>query len=128
MLQLSITTRKHWQRPISFLHGRINSLSNAPVCQVAIAMNSNSASNGSFAENPFGFRQVDLRDFRRLRGGQASVHHDTTDNCRFYVTTMKVTNFKDDILPIPIDSFNYHYIAVFDVTSMQDATEHSQYP
>ena len=91
-------------------------------------MNSNSAFTGSFAENPFWYQQFDLTDIRILRGGQPIVHHDTTDNCRLYVTTMKAMNFQDDIPSIPVDNFKDHYVLVFDLTSMQDATEHCHYP
>ena len=31
-------------------------------------------------------------------------------------------NFKDDITSIPNDNFKDHYVLVFDLTSMQDAT------
>ena len=37
-------------------------------------------------------------------------------------------NFQDDILSIPIDDFIDHYVLVFDLSSMQDATENSHYP
>ena len=37
-------------------------------------------------------------------------------------------NFQDDIPSIPIDDFEYHYVLVFDLTSMQDATENCNYP
>ena len=37
-------------------------------------------------------------------------------------------NFRDDIPSIPIDNFKDHYVLVFDLTSMQDATEHCHYP
>ena len=37
-------------------------------------------------------------------------------------------NFQDDIASIPVDSFKDHYVLVFDLTSMQDATEHCYYP
>ena len=87
-------------------------------------MNSNSAFTGSFAENPSWYQDFDLRDIRILRGGQRVVHPDTTDNCRLYVTTMKAMNFQDDIPSIPVDNFKDHYVLVFDLTSMQDATEH----
>ena len=33
-------------------------------------------------------------------------------------------NFQDDIPSIPVDNFKDHYVLVFDLTSMQDATEH----
>ena len=70
---------------------------NAPIRRIAIAMNSTSAFTGSFAEMPFWYQQFNLRDIRILRGVQPIVNHDTTDNCRLYVTTMKAMNFQDDI-------------------------------
>ena len=41
---------------------------------------------------------------------------------------MKATNFQDDIPSIPIDDSKDHYVLVFDLTSMQDATENCHYP
>ena len=41
---------------------------------------------------------------------------------------MKAMNFQDDNPSIPIDDFNNHYVLVFDLTSMQDATENCHYP
>ena len=41
---------------------------------------------------------------------------------------MKARNFQDDIPSIPVDNFKDHYVPVFDLTSMQDATEHCHYP
>ena len=40
---------------------------------------------------------------------------------------MKATNFQDDIPSIPIDDFNDHFVQVFDLTSMQNATENCHY-
>ena len=37
-------------------------------------------------------------------------------------------NFQDVIASIPVDSFKDHYVLVFDLTSMQDATEYCCYP
>ena len=37
-------------------------------------------------------------------------------------------NFRDDISSIPIDNFKDHYVLVFDLTSMQHATEKCHYP
>ena len=91
-------------------------------------MNSNSAFKGYFAEDPFWYEQFNLKDTRILRGGPPIVHHDTTDNCRLYVTKMKAMKFQNDIPSIPVDNFNDHYVLVFDRTSMQDATEHCHYP
>ena len=91
-------------------------------------MNTNSAFTGSFAENPFWYQQYDLRQIRILRGGQPFVDFDTADNCRLYVTTMKAMNFQDDIPSIPIDDFKDHYVPVFDLTSMEYATENCHYP
>ena len=36
--------------------------------------------------------------------------------------------FQDDTPPIPIDDFKDHYVLLFDLTSMQDATENCHYP
>ena len=91
-------------------------------------MNSNSAFTGSFAENPFWYQQFILREIRILRAGQPIVRHDSTNKFRLYVTAMKAMNFEDDIPSTPIDNFKDHYVLVFDLTSMQDATENCHYP
>ena len=105
-----------------------NIFNNAPIRRIAIPMNTNSAFTGSFTENPFWYQQFDLRKIRILRGGQPTVDFDTADNCRLYLTTKKALNFQDDIPSIPIDDFKDHYVLVFDLTSMQDATENCHYP
>ena len=105
-----------------------NNFNKAPVRRIAIAMNTNSAFTGSYTENPFWYQQFDLRQSRLLRGGQPIVDLDAADNCRLYVTTKKAMNFQDDIPSIPIDNLKDHYVLVFDLTSMQDATENCRYP
>ena len=40
---------------------------------------------------------------------------------------MKAMNFQDDIPSVPIDNFKDHYVLVFDLTSMQDATQNCHY-
>ena len=104
-----------------------NISNNAPIRRIAIAMNTNSAFTGSFTENPLRYQQFDLGQIRILRGRQPIVDFDTADSCRLYVTTMKAMNFQDDIPSIPIDDFKDHYVLVFDLTSMQDATENCHY-
>ena len=37
---------------------------------------------------------------------------------------MKAMNFKDEIPSILVDNFKDRYVLVFNLTSMQDATEH----
>ena len=91
-------------------------------------MNTNSAFTGSFTQNPFWYQQFDLRQIRILGGAQPIVDFDTADNCRLYVTTIKAMSFQDDIPSIPSDDFKDHYVLVFDLTSMQDATENCLYP
>ena len=105
-----------------------NIINNAPVRRIAIAMNANSAFIGFYTENPFWYQQFDRRQIRTLRGGQPIVDFDAAKNCRLYDTTMKTMNFQDDIPLIPIDNFKDHYVLVFDMTSMQDATEKCHYP
>ena len=109
-----------------FMHENI--FNNAPLRRIAIATNTNSAFTGSFTQNTFWYQQFDLRQIRILRGGQPIVDFDTADNCRLYVTTMKAKNFQDDIPSITIDDFKDHYVLVFDLSSMQDATENCHYP
>ena len=41
---------------------------------------------------------------------------------------MKAMIFEDDVPSIPVDKFKDHYLLVFDLNSMQDATEHCRYP
>ena len=41
---------------------------------------------------------------------------------------MKALNFQDDIPSTPIDHFKDNYVLVFDLISMQDATENCHYP
>ena len=103
-------------------------LNNAPICRVAIAMNTNSAFTGFFTGNPFWYQQFDLGQIRTLRGGQPIVDFDTAHNCCLYVISMEAMSFQDDIPSIPIDDFKDHYVLVFDLTSMQDATENCHYP
>ena len=105
-----------------------NIFNNAPIRRIAITMTTNSAFTDSFTENPFWYQQFDLRQIRILRGGQPIVDFDTADNCRLYVSTLKAMNFQDDIPSIPTDDFKYHYVLVFDLTSMQGATENCHYP
>ena len=105
-----------------------NIFNNAAVRRIAIAMNTNSAFTGSYTESPFWYQQCELRQIRILRGGQPIVDFDAADKCRHHVTTMKAMNFQDDIPSIPVDNFKNHYVLVFDLTSMQDATEKCHYP
>ena len=105
-----------------------NIFNNAPIRRVAIAMNTNSAFTGSFTKNPFWYQQFDLRQIITLRGGQPIVDFVTADNCRLYVTTMKAMNFQDDNPSISIVDFKHYYVLVFDLTSMQDATENFHNP
>ena len=105
-----------------------NIFKNSPIRRVAIAMNTNSAFTGFFTEKTFWYQQFDLKEIRKLRGGQPIVDFDTAGNCRLYVTTMKAMNFQDDFPSIPIDDFKDHYVLAFDFISMQDATENCHYP
>ena len=86
-------------------------------------MNTNTAFTGSYNKKPFWYQQFNLRQIRILRGDQQLVEVDAADNCRLQVTTMKAMNIQDDIPSIPIDNFKDHYVLVFDLTSIQDATQ-----
>ena len=105
-----------------------NIFNNAPNRRIAIAVNTNSAFTGSFTENPYWYQQFGLRHIRILRGCQSVIDYETSDNCRLYVTTMRAMNSHDNLPSIPIEYFKDHYVLVFDLTSMQDATGHCYYP
>ena len=105
-----------------------NILNNAPVRRVAIAMKTDSAFTGSATANPFWYQLFDLTSIRRLRGGQPQVDFDAADTCHLHVTTMKASNFQDDIPSVPIDNLQDHYVLVFHLISMQNATENCHYP
>ena len=104
-----------------------NIFNDAPVCRIAIAMNTKSAFTGSYTENPLLYQQFDLKQNKILRGCKPIVDFDAVDNCRLYVTTMKAMNFQDYIPSIPIDNFKDHYVLLFHLTSMQDVTENCHY-
>ena len=56
-------------------------------------------------ENSFRYQEIDLRQSRKLRGGQPIVDFDVADKCCLYVKKMTAMNFQDDILSNPIDNF-----------------------
>ena len=121
------------QRLSSFLPGKTSSLKKnifniAPDPRIAMALNTNSAFTGCCTENPLWYQQFDLRKIRILRGGRLIVDFDAANNCRLSVTTIRAMNFQVEIPWIPIDIFKDHYILVFDLTSIQDATEIFHYP
>ena len=41
---------------------------------------------------------------------------------------MEAMNLQDDMLSIPFGNFKHHCVLVFDLTSMQDATEECHFP
>ena len=43
------------------------------------------------------------------------------------MATIKAMNFQDEFPSIPIDDFKDQYVLVFDLTSMQDATENCHF-
>ena len=91
-------------------------------------MNTSSAITQPCTENPFLYQQFDLRQKRVLRRGQPVVDFDAANNCRLHVTTMEAMEFQDDIPSIPLDNFKDHYVLVFDLTSMQNASKNCHYP
>ena len=107
-------------RQNQFIHENI--FNNAPVCRIAIALNTNSAFTGSYTENTFWYQQFDLRQNRKVWGCQPIVDIDAAENCCLYVGAMKAMNFQDDIPSTAIDNFKDHFVLVFDLTSTQDAT------
>lgn len=105
-----------------------NVFNNAPIRRLVVAMNTNSAFTGSFAENPFHYQKFGLREIRVIRGNQPIVYMSTVENAQAYVTTMKAMKFNDETPGLPLVHFNEHFILVFDLTSLQDAGDQIFYP
>ena len=91
-------------------------------------MNTNSAFTGALTEKTFWYQKFDLRQIKVLRECLPIVDLHAADNYRLHGTTMKAMSFQDDIPSTPIDSSKDHYLLVFGLTSMQDATENCHYP
>ena len=89
-------------------------------------MKTSSAFTGSYNENPFWYQQYDHRQNRILRVGRIDV--DAAVKCRLYVRTMKALSFQEDIPSIPSYNLKNQDALVFDMNSMQDATEKCHYP
>ena len=113
-------------RQNQFIQGNI--FNNAPVRQNAMAVNTDSAFTGSFIENPLRYHQFDPRQSKIVRSGQPIEDFGGAAKFCPYLTTMEVINFQDDIPSVPIDEIKDHYVLVFDLTSMQDASENCLYP
>ena len=62
-----------------------------------------------------------------LRRCQPLVDFDATDTCHLHGTTKTAMSFRGDFPAIPIDDFKDYYVLVFDLTSMEDATEKCHY-
>ena len=101
---------------------------NAPVRRIVIALITNSALTALYTENLFWYQQVDLRQIRILKGGQPIVDIDSGGNCCLYVTTTKAMSFLGHNPSIRFDNLKDHHVLVFDLTSLQVATENCQYP
>ena len=64
----------------------------APVCRIAIAMNTNSAFTGFHTSKPIWHQQFDPSQGRIFRSGRPFVDIDAADKCCEHVTTIKTTN------------------------------------
>ena len=104
-----------------------NIFNNAPVRRIAIAMNTNSASTGTYTQNPFWFQQFDLRQIRILRRDQRFLNFDADDIFRLFVTTMEAMNLQDYVFRNPIDNFKEQFALVFDFTSLQVVAKNCHY-
>ena len=74
-----------------FIHESI--FNNATIRWIAIAMNTNTASSGTFWTNPFQYRKFDLRELGIVRGNRVIVRMDTRNNVQAIVTTIPKHTF-----------------------------------
>ena len=131
MLLWNSTSWRLQQRLSSFPLGKTNSFTkrfSTLIRRNAIAKSTDSEFIGLLIKNPFLYQQFDLRLIRVLGGRQPIVDFDAADKCCLYVTTVKARGFQDVIPSFPTANFKNHFVLVFDLTSVQDATENYQYP
>ena len=69
-----------------------------------------------------------LRQNRILKASQPDVDFDAVDNYCLHVTTRKAMISQEDILSVLIYNFKDHFLLVFDISSIRDATENGHYP
>ena len=106
---------------------RENILNNARVRRIPIAMNTNSAFTGSHTEILFWCQQFDLKQIKILEHGQPNVNFHPAASLRPYVTTMQARNCQYEFHSIGLDNFKHHCVLLFEMSSMEDATEKCQY-
>ena len=107
---------------------RENIFNKAQVRRIAIAVRPISAIFGSYTESAFVYHLFDLRQFEIFGGGHPIVDFAAAGICRLHVTTMKAMNFQDGLPSFPSDNFKDHYVLVFDLNLMQDATKNCHSP
>ena len=98
-----------------------NLTDNPSVRRIANAMNTNTAFTGSYTENQIWYQNFDLRQTRKLSGGQVIVNREAADKCPQDNTITKAKNVQDYIASVPNDNFKDYYVLVFDLTSVQNA-------
>ena len=112
-----------WQNHID----QENFLNFAVVLRIAVAMNKQAAFAGSYNEIPFCLQQFGFGQYGKLSRRQRVVDFHAAHTCCLHVTTMEAVNFQDDILSNPVENSKDYFVLVFDLTSMQDATEKIHY-
>ena len=90
-------------------------------------MNKNSADAG-FSGGFFNCHQFYLREIRIILVGIAIISIETTSPCRPSVKKRKAMQFNQNLLVLPIEEFQSHYILVFDLILPQGAANQLWYP
>ena len=101
-----------------------------PIRRLIIAMSASAAFIGTNTENPFSYRKFGLNEITVYRNGfaTAGTPMSTRDDKRLYFNSMGALAFIENGHGISLADFPRHYIMVFDLTSIQEATHDFIHP
>ena len=83
---------------------------------------------GSYTENQFWCQLFGFRQIKVLRRGQPIVDFDAAHVCCLHFMKKKAMNSQDEIHSISFQIYKEHYVLVFNLTLMHNATENYEYP
>ena len=100
---------------------------NAPMRQLAIAMDTYMAFTGSLKSSAFRYKRFKFRSIRIIRGSLV-VDLDTRDNVQSYLSTMMGLKFDEGGPGISREECPEHFVQVFDLTFTPKEIVHIYYP
>ena len=101
-----------------------------PIRRLAICLNTNEAFLDNNMQNSFHFQKFDLEEIYIYRNGLpvADSPISTTDDKRLYFNTISDLAYIDNGHGISLSDYTNHFIMVFDLTSIQQASHDIIHP